>query len=453
MTHARRRLQRIARLAAVGGLLCGGLMVTDAVATEPPATRAETFGGTTDNALGARLVSELGTSRTAGTWMGPDGRPVVAVTDSSAAAEVEEAGARAKVVRHSMGRLTSATEALRTAPRVPGTAWSVDYAGNKVVVEADSTVSADDWSRMSGLAEDIGGYVEMKRNKQPFTTKVNGAEPIVTNNGRCSAGFNVTDGRTNFILTAGHCGPAGTTWFRSGQSSQQVGTMTTSRFPGNDFALVQYQNNEVLSGPNIVNVGGGQGVQINGASDPFVGQKVFRSGSTTGVRSGQVTALNATVNYPEGTVVGLIKTTVCAEPGDSGGPLFANGLALGVTSGGDGDCGSGGTTFFQPVTRAMATLGVRLAGNTAAANGTAAGQLPVNPAAPGAAGTGTPPLVSGESNGTAVFGEISEYFGSRGIGPGIVVIVVSLVGLVATRSIWSAQDRRQFRDFYSQSWG
>ncbi len=73
-----------------------------------------------------------------------------------------------------------------------------------------------------------------------------------------------------------------------------------------------------------------------------------------------MTALNATVNYPEGTVTGLIETNVCAEPGDSGGPMFADGVALGVTSGGSGDCTAGGTTFFQPVTKALTELGVKL---------------------------------------------------------------------------------------------
>lgn len=89
-------------------------------------------------------------------------------------------------------------------------------------------------------------------------------------------------------------------------------------------------------------------MRITAVADPVVGQRAFRSGSTTGVRSGRVTALNATVNYPEGTVTGLIETTLCAEPGDSGGPLFADGLALGLTSGGNGDCTIGGTTYFQP---------------------------------------------------------------------------------------------------------
>jgi len=49
----------------------------------------------------------------------------------------------------------------------------------------------------------------------------------------------------------------------------------------------------------------------------------------------------------------MIQTTVCAEPGDSGGPLYAGTVALGLTSGGSGNCQTGGTTFFQPVTEAL----------------------------------------------------------------------------------------------------
>jgi streptogrisin C len=55
------------------------------------------------------------------------------------------------------------------------------------------------------------------------------------------------------------------------------------------------------------------------------------------------------VNYAEGAVTGLTRTDVCAEGGDSGGPWLTGDQAQGVTSGGFGDCTSGGETFFQPV--------------------------------------------------------------------------------------------------------
>lgn len=439
MRHARRGLQRIVRLAAVGGLLCGGLMVTSAVASEP-SVPVDSGGGTAPPPeLGASLVSRLGTSRTAGSWIGSDGRPVVAVTDAEAAAEVGRAGARAEVVRHSMRRLRAATDALSGAPRVPGTAWAVDYSSNRVVVHADSTVSAADWSRMSGLAEDIGSFVHMQRSRGSFSLRLNGADPIFARDGRCSAGFNVTDGRQNFVLTAGHCGPPGTTWFQDATGTRQLGTTTAGAFPGGDFSLVRYANGDVSGARSVVGVGGDQAVRITAAADPVVGQRAFRSGSTTGVRSGRVTALNATVNYREGTVTGLIETTLCAEPGDSGGPLFADGLALGVTSGGNGDCTIGGITYFQPATTAMAALGVRLTDGTTAAG---SGGSPVPP--PSAAGDGAP--------GSSVSPTSGGFIGLRRLAPGLLVIAVSLLGLVASALIRSAQRRNNYRRRYSRSW-
>lgn len=100
---------------------------------------------------------------------------------------------------------------------------------------------------------------------------------------------------------------------------------------------------------------------IASAATPSVGTTVYRRGSTTGTHSGRVTALNATVNYGGGDIVyGMIQTTVCAEPGDSGGPLYGGTVAYGLTSGGSGNCTSGGTTFFQPVTEALSAYGVHV---------------------------------------------------------------------------------------------
>ena len=338
MRHARRRIvRRVTRLAAVGGLLLGSAMVTQAVASEPPGTAPEaTVRSAADT--GAGLVERLGASRTAGTWIGADGRPVVAVTDEEAAAEVRRAGGEPKMVSHSMNELKLATATLRSAPRVTGTAWAMDYRNNQVVVRGDSIISSTDWSKLTGVAGDIGSFVRMERTEGTFTTRLNGALPILSTAGRCSAGFNVTDGQRDFILTAGHCGPNGSLWFADNQGRERIGSTVKGSFPGGDFSLVAYEDGDAGDGADVVAIGGDRGVRITGASDPAVGQKVFRSGSTSGLRDGTVTALNATVNYPEGTVTGLIETDVCAEPGDSGGPLFSEGIALGVTSGGSGDC-------------------------------------------------------------------------------------------------------------------
>ncbi|QIJ66191.1 S1 family peptidase [Streptomyces sp. JB150] len=436
MRHVRRRIvRRAARLAAVGGLLLGGTMVTQAVASPPPPVPPVT---------GPGLVERLGAERTAGSWLGADGRPVVAVTDRDTAAEVRRAGATPKVVRHSLRELKSATASLRSAPRVAGTAWAVDYRRNEVVVRADRTVSAADWDRLAQLAEEVGGFVRMERSAGTFTTRLNGARPILSTSGRCSAGFNVTDGRREFILTAGHCGPTGSVWFADDQGAREVGRTVAGRFPGADYSLVRYAGDRAGGGADVVAIGAGRGVRITGAAEPAVGQRVFRSGSTTGLRDGRVTALDATVNYPEGTVTGLIETDVCAEPGDSGGPLFAEGIALGVTSGGSGDCRGGGTTFFQPVTEAMDQLGVRLI--TAAGAGSPA---PSSSASQDASAPGVPAQAAGGGAAPSLYARLAD---PRTAGPGLLVIAGSLVALVATRWIRTEQDRRAYQRQYSASW-
>ncbi|GGW71479.1 protease [Streptomyces lucensis JCM 4490] len=435
-------------------------MVTQAAmasATPPVAARPlSAAGGAGDT--GSALVARLGGARTAGSWVGADGRPVVAVTDDATARAVRRAGAEAKVVPHSMNELKSATATLRSAPRVAGTAWAVDYRTNRVVVRADSTVSAGDWSRMTQVATRIGSFVHMERAKGSFTTRLNGAQPILSTGGRCSAGFNVTNGTSDFILTAGHCGPAGSTWFADNQGNQQLGRTVNSSFPGSDFSLVQYASGKAGAGADVVAVGGGKGVRITGAADAAVGQRVFRSGSTSGLHDGQVTALNATVNYPEGTVTGLIETDVCAEPGDSGGPLFSEGIALGVTSGGSGDCTAGGTTFFQPLNKAMSALGVRLivsAQNAGGAQGAPPSPAPSSPAsqgalAPSAASPGSSAPVTGASAGTTLLARLTD---TRNVGPGLLVIAGSLIALVATRYFRAEQDRRAYQRRYSAMWG
>lgn len=430
-------------------------MVTRAVASEPPdassvpRTYAASAAGT-----GGDLVARLGASRTAGSWINADGKPVVAVTDEEAAAEVREAGAEAKMVDHSMDELKSATSTLRSAPRVAGTAWVMDYRSNQVVVRGDSTVSAADWSRMTEVADGIGGFVRMERTEGTFTTRLNGALPLLSTAGRCSAGFNVTDGQRDFILTAGHCGPDGSVWFADNRGTQQIGQTIKQNFPGADYSLVQYASGDAGAGADVVSIGEGKGVRITGAADPAVGQRVFRSGSTSGLRDGEVTALNATVNYPEGTVTGLIETNVCAEPGDSGGPMFSEGVALGVTSGGSGDCDAGGTTFFQPVTKALAALDVKLL--VAAQNGSGQGASPAPSASapqgavsPGDASPGSSAPVSGADAVTL----LSRLADPKNIGPGLLVIAGSLVALVATRFIRAEQDRKAYRRYYSATWG
>jgi streptogrisin D len=241
---------------------------------------------------------------------------------------------------------------------IPGTAWVLDSQTGQMVVTADRTVTGARWDALMATVRTRGARVE--RSTGEFRLFAEGGDAIFGGGARCSLGFNVTtrDNRPGF-LTAGHCGVAARRWSLS-QNGRAAATVQQARFPGNgDFALLTYDNPNTRA-PGAVDVGG-RTVGITGAAGAKVGQRVSRMGSTTGLRSGRVTGLDATVNYPEGRVTGLIQTTVCAEGGDSGGPLFTqDGTAIGLTSGGSGNCRTGGVTFFQPVTAALAAVGAQI---------------------------------------------------------------------------------------------
>ncbi|NIK61247.1 S1 family peptidase [Kribbella shirazensis] len=237
--------------------------------------------------------------------------------------------------------LLSAAQSAVEQSAVRGVAWYTDAAAGKVVVTADSTVSAKE---LASLQRD---GVEVKRTNGVFRPLLSAGDAIYGGRYRCSLGFNVQKGGNYYFLTAGHCGKVAKTWYANSNHSTLIGPTAGYSFPGNDYALVQYSNTS-LSHPGGFT-----------AANAFVGESVTRKGSTTGTHTGKVTALNVTVRYSGGGKVGgLIQTTVCAEPGDSGGPLYDGTKALGLTSGGSGDCRTGGTTFFQPVTEAASAYGV-----------------------------------------------------------------------------------------------
>jgi streptogrisin D len=308
--------------------------------------------------VAATVTKRLGT-RTAGTWVDrTSGRVVAAVTTSAEANLVRAAGAIPKKVSRSGTDLANATATLRRSVSVPGTGWAVSPASNKVVVWLDESVTGAKLTAVRSAAAQLGDTVKLERIPGRLTTRARGGDAIFGGGSRCSLGFNVRSGSEFFFLTAGHCGNIADSWFADSAGTEELGTTARSSFPGNDFAIVRYS--EGVDHPGTINLFNGSTQDIASAAEAVVGQAVRRSGSTTGVASGQVTAVNATVNFPEGTVRGMIRTTVCAEPGDSGGPLFSGTTALGLTSGGNGNCQTGGTTFFQPVTEPLRRFGVEV---------------------------------------------------------------------------------------------
>jgi streptogrisin D len=296
--------------------------------------------------LSTKLENSLG-ARTAGSFVDAAGKLTVNVTDAATAAQVKASGATPRYVARSGAVLAAAGSTLTASLKTPGTSFGVDPATDQILVTADSTVTGAKLAAVKALVAKLGDKARFESEPGVLSTRIAAGDAIYGGQYRCSLGFNVKSGSTYYFLTAGHCGNVASTWYSNSSKTTVLGTNRGSSFPGNDYAIVTYTNSSVTK------TGG-----FSSAATPAVGTTVTRRGSTSGTHSGQVTQLNATVNYSEGTVSGLIRTTVCAESGDSGGPLYGGSTAYGLTSGGSGNCTSGGVTYFQPVTEPLGVYGV-----------------------------------------------------------------------------------------------
>ncbi|MGX6608082.1 S1 family peptidase [Micromonosporaceae bacterium Da 78-11] len=342
-------LNRKLRRPIVGLAAC--VLVGSAFAASP-ASAAPTPGvdpAFAPSALASKIDRQFG-SYAAGSYVDAAGKVVVNVTDAATAASVQAAGATPRFVKYSGEALAAADNSLKSELKTPGTAFAVDPVSNQVVITADSTVTGAKLAAVKAIAAKLGDKARFETAAGTLSIKISGGDAIYAGGGRCSLGFNVRNGAgTSFFVTAGHCTNISASWTNG---STTLGTRTGTSFPGNDYGIVRYTNTTIAK-PGAV---GSQ--DITSAGTPAVGATVYRRGSTTGIHSGRVTALNSTVNYAEGSVSGLIRTTVCAEPGDSGGSLYSGTTALGLTSGGSGNCSSGGTTYFQPVVEPLSVYGV-----------------------------------------------------------------------------------------------
>jgi streptogrisin D len=352
------RLTRLSlRTAAVTAAALG--LVASLLAAPPHAQAAPALA----NGLAAAdtAAALAGSLDSAGTYLdSQSGQMVVTVTDAEAAEAVTAAGLSAKVVTYGAAELAQVTSALDATARIAGTAWAVNPMTNRVEVMVDSTVSAGELATIEATTARFGGAATIVRTPGEFQPLISGGQAIFGGGSRCSLGFNVeliSDPSQDFLVTAGHCTNIATTWYANSARTQLIGTRAATSFPGNDWGVVRYTSSIARPG-NVFLFSGTQ--DITSSANATVNQNATRSGSTTGVRSGRVTAVNATVTYPQGTVTGLIRTNICAQPGDSGGSLFAGSTALGMTSGGSGNCTFGGTTFFQPVTEVLNNFGLRV---------------------------------------------------------------------------------------------
>lgn len=320
----------------------------------------------------ADVIEQLRTSTGdsfAGAWVADNGNTInVGVTDEALTEEVTAAGATPVLLTNSFSKLEEAKVAIDklssqiqardtdSASATSGVAsWYVDVQANKVVLEAlsDSTAQAEELAAQAGLSESEFEVRVVEDMPTTFATIQGGDAYLIGGSSRCSIGFSVTTG----FVTAGHCGRVGASATTTGGAL--LGSFAGSVFPGSaDMAFVRTTSGHTLRG--YINSYGGGTLPVSGSTAAAVGSSICRSGSTTGVFCGTVRNFGVTVNYSQGSVTGLTGTTVCAQPGDSGGSFYTGAQAQGVTSGGSGNCQSGGVTYFQPVNEILSTYGLTL---------------------------------------------------------------------------------------------
>ncbi|EME52237.1 S1 family peptidase [Amycolatopsis decaplanina] len=173
---------------------------------------------------------------------------------------------------------------------------------------------------------------------------------------RCTAGFAAVAGKIGYLIASSACGGPGDTVHSAGRV---VGVVVAAQFPPNGAIVIRVTNTTdwrlVGSIPPT-----DSRVTITGSVEAPVGTSVCKHGATTGWRCGIIQAKNQTITFPEGTLTGLTRTSVCAEPGDNGGPFVSGTQAQGVLIGGSGNCSSGGSTYFLPVNRVLSAYGLTI---------------------------------------------------------------------------------------------
>jgi hypothetical protein len=292
-----------------------------------------------------------------GSWFdAKTGKLTVGVSTSDKAVQDAVRGTGAEVVRvgQPLAALDAAKARLDTieAP-ADVAAWRVDPRRGGLVV---TVTKGGDVQDFLAAARTLAPVVVEEVSSAPttFSAGTVGGDPYYINgNTRCSIGFSVHGG----FVSAGHCGGVGSSVV--GWDGSWMGTFAGSSFPGNDYSFIR-TGGGWWNAPVVLGWGTVPDRLVRGSAEAPVGSSICRSGSTTHWHCGTVLAKNETVNYAQGAVYQMTKTSVCAQPGDSGGSFITGEQAQGVTSGGWGNCSTGGETWFQPVNEILGVYGLSL---------------------------------------------------------------------------------------------
>lgn len=325
-----------------------------------------------------RIRAELG-DRVSGMWFdAASGRLNAAIVDHRDADSARAAGAVVHRAAYTGAQLAAATRSISAAvgAGVHGVrAWGPDVRNNRVEVTVARTGrTAATESFLTEVAE-LGAIVHINESDQVPRQQadvVGGEKWIPGTESPCSIGFPVTrtSGGAKAFLTAGHCtndadqAAYGKDGSRVGTSNKNgVGSVDARE---GDMGIVDVDQPGWNLAPTVSGYTQGPDITVTGSADAVVGTAVCRSGQTTGLRCGEVTKVDQSVDYGSVVIDGLSYSSACSDGGDSGGAYVTatGGKAVGLHSGGgSATCSSGSGekfTIFQPVNEALTRFGATL---------------------------------------------------------------------------------------------
>ncbi|MGW6277472.1 S1 family peptidase [Kribbella sp. NPDC055071] len=355
---------------------------SQAIATQPPpkpitvpgqATAMQRDFGLTEQQMRERLTAETSAAKLlpaaqkaagvdfGGAWLDPTSHElVIGLVGTGHAAAVRATGAQTTAVPEPAAALDKRKAAVDklAGKSVPDavSGWSADPRTGSVVINVQAGKRSQAVDAFVAKVAKAGAVTVREVTAQAprtFAAGTVGGDPYYVDNIRCSIGFSVYGG----YVTAGHCGRSGLV---RGWDGSDQGWFQGWSFPGNDYAWVSVGYGW-WTVPVVLGWGQVSDSLVRGSWEAPIGSSVCRSGSTSHWHCGTILAKNETVNYGNGALFyGATKTNVCAEGGDSGGSFITGDQAQGVTSGGWGNCSSGGETWFQPVNEILQAYGLTL---------------------------------------------------------------------------------------------
>jgi streptogrisin D len=297
-------------------LVVGLLLALAALAAAPAAGAAPRAGSAPDMAATAdRLARALG-AQGAGAWLDTSGRLTVNVLGARAAAQVRAAGATPRLVTRGTARLERVKAALDAAGNAPvGASWGVDLASNTVLV----SVPAGRGAAFVAGARSFGAAVRVERAPVVHTQALYGGQAIYRGGSRCRLQLPRQRLRRH--------------------PGQRPGRARPARRRAPLRRLPRHHRGRPGAG------------RLLGLQDRVDHGHDLRH--RPGLRRHRQLRRRHRVRADP--------TSICTQPGDSGGALYAGSLAQGITSGGTiGGCQPGFRSFFQPADEALGTYGLTL---------------------------------------------------------------------------------------------